>query len=299
MLKLHKPITVQTILIAIALVAGICIRLIQLSQIPLGDHEATLALQAYRFSAGLPTTLDGEPFYLLLTIALFSMFGSSVFLARLVPALMGILLVASPLLIRKYLKPLELVLVVWFLALEPSLVVASRSVTSAIITLSLSVMLFAAYTHHKKKTAGVLLALLILSGTGFWWMAVLAAISLLIWTVALRRSMDWQNLSGFLKEKAVWVTCLLTLAVGGSFFFLIPSGFNTISNAIPAFLQEVSIDSGMRWWLPPLALLIYSSLVVVFGIWGSIRSWLDLDQRHFLVLLALVGLRHAPSVSGA
>ncbi len=290
MLRSNKQITLHSILIGFAFVVGITIRLIQLGSLPLADSEARLALQAYRLASGLPVTLDGEPFYLLGTTTLFYLFGSSAFLARLIPALMGILLMASPVLIKNGLKPLEVVLIVWFIALEPALVVASRTVNSAIISLCLFTLVVAAYSHQKMKTTGLFLGLLVLSGTGFWWLVVSAGLSAGLYFLIWKQPTAFQQCVIFLRDKSVWLTGIFTASLFGSFFLLFPFGFSTFTNSLPGFFEVILQSSPVKWWLPLIALLGYSTLTTVVGTWGGIRSWLDKNERAFLALFVVISL---------
>ncbi len=290
MLHSSKQITLQSVLIGLAFAVGIGIRLIQLGQLPLDDNEARLALQAYRLAAGLPVTLDGEPLYLLGTTILFYLFGSSAFLARMVPALMGILLMASPVLFKKDLKPVEVVLIVWFIALEPALVVASRSVNSAIIALCLFALVIAAYSHQKMKTSGLLLGLLALSGTGFWWLVVSAALSVGIYILIRKQSLGFKQFINFLRDRSVWLIGTITAILIGGFLLLFPNGFSTFTNSIPAFFEEILRSSPVKWWLPLIALVVYSTLITIVGIWGSIRTWIGKNERVHLALFALISL---------
>jgi len=290
MLKSNKPITIQTILIGLAILAGVCIRLIQLGQLPLDDREATLAMQAFQLAGGKQVELSGQPLYLVLTTALFYVFGSSNFLARLVPAVAGILLVLTPLFFRKYLRPLDVVLVTWLLALEPSIVAASRNSVSGILTLSLAVTANAAFIHQKKVTAGVLFGLLFLSGTGFWWLVLADLILLLLSKPILRTGGDWESIRIFFTQQAVWLSAVLTILLMGGLVFLVPSGFSAITKSIPDFISSIATPSGVSWWMPLAAVLVYSVLPLIFGFMGGLRTIATDNISRILLAFALVNL---------
>ena len=86
-------------LYALAFLLALALRLIQLGAMPLTDVEAAPALQALRITQGANPALAPHPFYILSTAILFFLYGSGTdFLARLIPAFIGSLLVFAPLL---------------------------------------------------------------------------------------------------------------------------------------------------------------------------------------------------------
>ncbi len=99
-----QKITFEHSLFAAALLLGVAIRFVNLGTAPLTDSEANLALQALALAKGnsiAAQALSPEPGYIVLTSWLFSMFGSSNFLARFWPALAGSLLVLLPWIISR------------------------------------------------------------------------------------------------------------------------------------------------------------------------------------------------------
>ena len=99
-----QKITFEHSLFAAALLLGVAIRFVNLGTAPLTDSEANLALQALALAKGnsiAAQALSPEPGYIVLTSWLFSMFGSSNFLARFWPAVAGSLLVLLPWIISR------------------------------------------------------------------------------------------------------------------------------------------------------------------------------------------------------
>ncbi len=80
----------------LAFLLALGLRFIGLGAVPLTDKEAELALQALALARGENPLLAGQPGYILLTSIPFYLFESTNFLARLVPALAGSLLVFVP-----------------------------------------------------------------------------------------------------------------------------------------------------------------------------------------------------------
>ena len=86
-------------LYALAFFTAVALRFIQLGAMPLTDVEAAPALQALHIAQGLKPALSPHPFYILFTSIFFFLYGGGTdFLARLIPALIGSLLVFAPLL---------------------------------------------------------------------------------------------------------------------------------------------------------------------------------------------------------
>ncbi len=101
----RQIITIRTVICAAGILAGTFLRLFYLGVFPLDNTEATLALQAYQVSSSSTgAAFGGNPLYLVLTTGLFQLFGSSNFLARLIPALAGIAILFLPFANRKQSK---------------------------------------------------------------------------------------------------------------------------------------------------------------------------------------------------
>ncbi|HNB40965.1 MAG TPA: hypothetical protein PLG52_05670, partial [Anaerolineales bacterium] len=107
-------------LYALAFLVALAVRFIALGALPLTDAEAAPALQALRISQSANPALDPHPFYILSTSLIFLMYGGGTnFLARLIPALIGSLLVLAPRLLDDRLKPRPSLILAFFLALDP------------------------------------------------------------------------------------------------------------------------------------------------------------------------------------
>ena len=89
-----RRLNLEHIFFLLALLLAVCLRLYRLGATPLSDAEARWALQALEVAGSSSTNgpnasinLGPQPGYVLITGFLFSMFQSSNFLARLLPAL--------------------------------------------------------------------------------------------------------------------------------------------------------------------------------------------------------------------
>ncbi len=82
-------------------VLAIAIRFLHLGDQTLSESEANLALQALMTAKGQAINWSGQPLYLVLTSFLFTLFDQTNFIARLIPAIFGTLVIAIPFLYRK------------------------------------------------------------------------------------------------------------------------------------------------------------------------------------------------------
>ena len=83
-------------LYGLAFLIALGFRLIALGATPLTDSEATLAMQALHITQGAHPLLGPQPAYILLTSIFFTVIESTNFMARLIPALVGSILVFAP-----------------------------------------------------------------------------------------------------------------------------------------------------------------------------------------------------------
>ncbi len=298
MKRIIENLQISTLLMAAGIVAGISIRLLLLGQAPLLDSEATLALQSLSLANGKAAELAGYPLYLILTTILTYLFQPSNFVVRLVPLLAGCAVLVLPLLLGKNLKAQEKVLLVWLIALEPALIASSRAAGSDVLTLAAALSFWSAWRSERKVPGGILLGLFLLSGPGFVVALVYGGIAWLI------SGWNWNadpvaDLRRFLSQKSVWLGTLITLGLAGSFFMLIPSGWAAIGEGIAGMFAKLFAPSGASSLLVLLAVLVFSPLVWVFGVWGGIRAWsrrskfeaacLSIAVINFLFLLIFPG----------
>jgi predicted membrane-bound mannosyltransferase len=109
----------QFIYYFIAFLLALGLRFIGLGVLPLTDKEASLALQALSLARGENPLLSGQPGYILLTSIPFYLSESTNFLARLIPALAGSLLVFTPYFWRDKLGERAAIIAAFLLAIAP------------------------------------------------------------------------------------------------------------------------------------------------------------------------------------
>ncbi len=119
-----------TTMIVIALVVdGLVLRLVDLGVRAMHHDESLHATYAWYFAEGrgyVHDPLMHGPLQFHLIAALFKLFGSSEFTARLPAALLGTALIAAPLLLRRWLGGVGTVAAALFIALSPTLLYYSR-----------------------------------------------------------------------------------------------------------------------------------------------------------------------------
>jgi len=287
-------------LYALALLFAILLRFAQLDAFPLTDVEAAPALQALQVSQGLKPALDQRPFYILSTAVLFFIYGGGTdFLARLIPALAGSLLILAPLLFADRLKPRVSVALAFFLALDPGLVALSRQVASPILALTFLLFALGFYNQRKPRLAAALAAFAVLSGAAIWIGILGLAIA---WGILRflnsRRPQpapsdlesspaDPQPSTFNFQPSSLARPFIFTFLLAGSLFFLVPNGLSAALASIPNFLSN--------WFAPSIfppgrllfSLPFYQPLGILLAVFAMARGWKNGSPRIIALSLWL------------
>ncbi|MGD2163804.1 MAG: glycosyltransferase family 39 protein [Anaerolineales bacterium] len=275
--------------ILLVILIALSVRLMNLTELPLGDGEAVHALNATQLTLEpVPAWSDDEgqrsvsPMYVWITSLIFQFSGSGELQARIVPAVAGILLALLPVFFVYRLPRLELLLCSGFLALSPVAINLSRSAGGmALSALFLMGALFWIVLPDRKDGAGskwiwaaIFLGAGIASGTNFYrgFFSFLIAFLLIRWFLpeyirSGELSHAFKSLSRYL-----WITPVvaLILATGLASYRL---GIAGMGEAIVAWL---------RGWVPfgqlsvfgfLLAGLVYEPFILVVGGIGAILAW--------------------------
>ena len=157
-------VTFERLLVALILLLAVGVRLFNLGRAPLSDGEASWALQSLSIARGAPVEIGPQPGEVSLTGLAFMLFGSSNFMARLYSALAGIALVAAPLLFKRRLGSLATLILMAGLALDPGLVVMSRTAGGPMGAIGFGALAFALAYARQPLFAGVAAGLALLSG---------------------------------------------------------------------------------------------------------------------------------------
>lgn len=277
----------------LAFLIAIFLRLVQLGAMPLTDAEAAPALQALRISQGEDPVLSPHPLYILSTSVMFLLYGGGTdFLARLIPALIGGLLVLAPLLFDDRLKPRPSLILAFFLALDPGLVAISRQAASPI--LSIAFLLFTAGFINKKKyqPAAITAALALLSGPSVWFGLLSLLIAYPISRFLLLRKPTKETGdenqqaadlrpssfipsagSGQRLHPSLFIPFLLTFLLAGTLFFAVPGGLGAAFSSIPDFINSWRLPSEITRGMLFISLLIYQPFALLLSIIALIRGW--------------------------
>ena len=294
----------ESVLYVIAFILAVALRFIQLGALPLSDTEAQWALQAFKVAQGTRPLLGPQPIYLLPTSLLFFLFGTSNFLARFVPALIGSALILVPYLFRQRLKPIPGLFLAFFLALDPGLVSLSRQAGSLIPAVTFVLLTWAFWWGKRPRVAGIFAGLALLSGPSVWaGLLGLGLAWLLYRTVEARRpSVKDEEVESSPKAEAgesvdsvrredLKVALTFggaTILLGGTMFLLSPNGLSAWLNSLPVYLSGWVRPSGVPAGRLLFALLAYQPLAVLFGLAAVVRGWWQRRKRYIRLSLWLL-----------
>ena len=167
-------------LLIVAIVAAALIRLFLLGKAAFTPAEVELTNSAWQIAQRQPGAGSLAPAYTGLTALLFFLLEPSNFLARLVPALAGISLVALPAFWRDLTGEKRSLVLAIALALDSVFIVFSRAVNPGIIALAALLWAVTFLKHKKAGLAGLSLAIGFLSGSAFWVFLLLAGVFYLL-----------------------------------------------------------------------------------------------------------------------
>jgi len=272
---------------------------------PLNVEEGQRAMEAYRLLEDGAVVYDGAPLLSNATSLVFTLFTDGDGQARLIPALCGVLLVLTPLLLRPLVPGWWSLLAAIGLASSPTLLTASRSVSPAVpAVLCLAITALAAWrfgaSHSSRWLTTLLVAGFVGIGVDTSFMVGLAGL-LLAYAIA----------EGEIFGKVPWWEPLakhgrrsLAIAVG------VAVALDTRLLMNPAGLQAGLIDSLWRWTdditrgagltAPVLAALLDGGLLVLALIGLSEYKRYPRAVRFFgtwlLVSLTLAALMRMPDL---
>lgn len=299
----RAAISLETLAYAVLIVLAVVLRLAELDTVPLTDYEARQAVATlHALDAELPGTADvpSSPVVFWLQTLGFNFLGAGEWTARLGGVIGGVILLLLPLALRARLGALRTFIMCVLLALLPVPFVAAREHSPAIWAAVFTVLLVIAvwrYLELRRPADATLsivsgAALLFLSGAAgvlFSVILVLTGVSGALW-VALNAPQDdnrrgddvlldvRQALQSALTPFSIGVALLVVLAVASG-FMLHTQGMTYVGEAFEqaaAGLVTPFVD-GAPLAYPLLTLLVYDSLLVIFGVAGVIVT---LRQEH-------------------
>jgi len=282
--------TIEDNLYSLAFLLALGLRLFMLGAPALTDFEAGWANQAFGLAHGQNVALGPQPFYVLFTGLLFRVLASSNFLARLLPALSGSLVVFVPFFFRHRLSRTIALIAAFGLALDPLLVAISRTAGDIMPVISFTLLALGAFYSMKPALAGLLGGLALLSGPavlpgmiglGLTWGGVTLAGKLdmvspeVSTEVSTAGSSEPENLKNAPARRVRLFLLVLagTLFFGGTLFMVYPQGLSALGATLPAYFGGWTSQSGIPLLRLVAALIIYQPLALILGVAGILRSW--------------------------
>jgi hypothetical protein len=288
----------------LAFAVALILRLYKLGAGPLGDVEASWALQALGQANGGTTVIGAQPAYVLLTSLLFSFVGKTNFVARVLPALAGSLLVWLPFYFRRWMSESAWLsragLVLAFgLAIDPGLVSISRQAGSLMPALAFTLLTLAAFYNQRMSWAGFFAGLALLCGPSFLQGLLILAITWALFRLLGRKAIASGpevegaepnvETSPTLSIRRSIPAFALTLVLAGTLFLRVPQGLGGLADTLTTYFQAWITPSGVPALRLPASLAVYQPLVLLFAVAAFAHAWLakqDVEQ----VTPAVLGL---------
>jgi len=276
----------------LAFLIAIGFRFIQLGASTLTDSEATLALQALSIAHGESPILGPQPAYIFFTSIFFAVIESANFMARIIPAIAGSVLVFVPYFFREKIKPRPALILAFLFAFDPGLVALSRQANGTILAVTFLLFAWGMWINRRFIPAGIFAGLALLSGPSLW-----AGLLTLGLTWVFLKGMESkptadQPISNSLVSdspitpyRPALLSLLSTLILGGTLFFIAPNGLSAWLSSIPAYLAG---------WVTPtvttparilLTFVGYEPLGLFLACFAILRGFRTKSKRYFPFML--------------
>jgi len=286
--------SLQLIMVFSALVLALALRLIRLGLPPLNDAEASIALQAFALARNHPVRFGGFAAYVGLTGFDFFLLSASNFLARFWGAVIGSLIVIVPFFWAEEIGRWPAVGLSFVLAISPEMVGLSRWIGSPMMAFSSLLLAISFVKIRKPVLGGIMLALALMSGPGFWMGILILALSVLAAKLFLSLEI-FKPVLPTDKKKVFWLRYWLgflgSILVVGTGFFLDPALLSGIFAGLVDFVTGFGASRAIPLIHIPLTLVTYGFPAVILGLWGSLRAFLKKQPFDlFLVFWWLIAL---------
>ncbi len=278
-----KSITIEQSLYILILIIAIGIRILGIDDVPLSDFEAGKAVQALQASRGEIPNFSPGPAYPVLTSLTFFLFADTNAYARIWPVIAGCLLVISPYFIRSVLGSKAALIMALGLALSPIFVSFSRLASGEIMTVGFAVLAIGMVVNRKPRFAGIFAGLMLLSGpTALQGLLGIGFGVMLGYFLSKTNVLETisNDLPIEFNPKALSVgvvSALGAIFVFGTLFFLFPSALGSFTSILPSYFRgwvtvpETSVSQLL------VVLIIYSPIVLIFGVLAIFRAWRNRD----------------------
>ncbi|MBN1888828.1 MAG: glycosyltransferase family 39 protein [Thermoflexales bacterium] len=260
---------------ALILAMAAAMRLYRLGLAPLSGSEAAQALAAWH---GTPPPIGASPVLYAINSLLFGLMGTSDGLARLGAAICGVALAGVPFFLRHRLGRVGALSAAAILAISPTAIMASRTLSGEVIVALASLGLLAAgeryvQTHERRwaYSLAILLALGLSGGSGIYTMTIAYAGGLGLWILAGQPASEFAPLLSTLQSE--WKRLALILASGlvglSTALLLRPAGLAAVGNLLSAWLQGFQPSAlATSWHMPFQVMISYELLALLAGVAG-------------------------------
>lgn len=267
-----RKTTLESLALALIFCAALALRLAGLGSHPLNDLEAGNALGALGLVKGSGAHLPGQPGYLALTTATFFVFQASDFLARFWPALLGALLVLTPLFFRKYLGRGVSLLLALFLVFDPLLVSASTSANGSMLAGLGLLAALGFWLKRKPVWIGISLAIMLSGGVDLWPGLIAFLLALVVSRVPptsfeLEPIRDKKSFFG-----KIIISALTLLILPGTLFLSRPQLLTTLGTSLADYFRSWMVLGQLTFYQAGLAWLLSVLPGATLAAWGLISA---------------------------
>jgi DNA-binding beta-propeller fold protein YncE len=288
-IPLGAATTWQTVGWVVTLLVALALRLVQLKGWALGPDEAAHAYDAWVLFRGQPPVggaiAETSPLLLLLEGGAFFLFGATDVIARLVPVLAGLAIVALPLALRRCVGGPAALGVAALAAISPTLVYASRVISPEIVVAALALAAVACLVRlgdigAGRSSRGPAIALGVVTGAAYAagpsavTVALTLVVGLALAAVTVPEGQVRHGLAALRGQlPAFLLAAALTAIVLFTRIFSDPGGIAGIGQTLAAWWGLLAAESsGQPVQLFLLALLIYEPIAIVFAVAALARD---------------------------
>jgi hypothetical protein len=267
----------------LAFLTAIAFRFVELGAAALPDSEARLALQALHPGA----VLAPQPAYILFTSIFFAVIKSTNFMARVVPALAGSVMIFTPYFFREKIKPRAALILAFLLAFDPGLTALSRQANGTILAVTFLLFAWGMWTNRRLTATGIFLGLALLSGPSIWsGLLTIGLTAIFLRGAKPRTTLDSDApdsesaVSNTLYPiRSILISLVATLLLAGTLFLTIPNGLSAALSSIPAYFGGWVSPSTMTIGRTLLAFLTYELLGITLAVFSLIRGFRTNSKR--------------------
>lgn len=257
---------------------AIVFRFSNLGLIPLSDVEARLALDSYSLNNVSINVNSPQVFLTNITAIIFYIFGENNFLVRIIPAITGCLLVISPIFFRRFFNKKFLLIISFWMAIDPGFVALSRQINSSLLLIFFGLITVLSILNKKYGFSGIFLGLMLLCGTSFWLAIIPLSLSIMILKFSKNSVLDPIV---FEIQDIPWKKILIffggTVVLGSTAGFIYPEQFGNILNGFLGYMNGWTGPKFTSFWFLIRILAIYNLPLFFFGFIGLV--WLTRNFR--------------------